>query len=434
MKKLGYSELVTIGVGMIIGSGVITLTGFGIGKTGTGIWLAYVLAGVLFLFSMLPTLIVGVTIPRTSYSYTVSKELMSPIAGGMFLITFFIGRIIMAFFGVAFANYIASLIPGTNTLLVAVGIITLFYICNLFGIKSATKVQKILNVILILALGSFALLGLFKLEPDALSGVRMFPNGAAGLLSAVVLVMFSMGGGLTLLEFGGQVENPQKTLPRAVLTVSAIAIVLFALVGLAGAGVLPYEQVANKPLTFAAQAIYKTKAGAIFFVIGGALTAIATTINSSFLWYCNTMIKGVEDGWFPRSFARKNKFDAPYVLLSIFYLIGILPILLGANTSFLSTVATGLALLFYLIPNFALIGLPRKYPEQWKASRFYIKSQGGVVALTLFCSAIFIALIVYNFLSYSPTALLTIGALLAVGFIYVLLRAKTITMQGKEAQ
>lgn len=434
MKKLGYSELVTIGIGMIIGSGVITLTGFGIGKTGTGIWLAYVLAGLLFLFSMLPTLIVGVTIPRTSYSYTVSKELMSPIAGGMFLMTFFIGRIIMAFFGVAFANYVASLVPGTNTLMVAVGVVTLFYICNLFGVKSATKVQKVLNGILILALGSFALFGVFKLEPDALSTARMFPNGAAGLLSAVVLVMFSMGGGLTLLEFGGQVENPQKTLPRAVLTVSAIAIVLFALVGLAGAGVLPQEQVANKPLTFAAQVIYQTKAGAIFFVIGGALTAIATTINSSYLWYCNTMIKGVEDGWFPKVIARKNKYDAPYILLTIFYLIGIIPILLGADASFLSTVATGLALLFYLIPNFALIGLPSKYPEQWKASRFYIKNQLLVVVLTLFCSAIFVALIVYNFLSYSPTVLITIAVLLAVGFLYVLVRAKNITRQEKGAE
>ena len=424
MKKLGYSELVTIGIGMIIGSGVITLTGFGIGKTGTGIWLAYVLAGAAFLFSMLPTLMVGVVIPRTCYSYTVSKELLHPIAGGMFLLTFFVGRIIMAFFGVAFANYVASLIPGAPALPIALVIITVFYIFNLFGVKSATRVQKILNVVLILALGSFALLGVFKLEPDALSAARMFPNGFGGLLSAVVLVMFSMGGGLTLLEFGGQVENPQKTLPKAVLTVSAVAIVLFAVVGLAGGGVLPYEQVANQPLTFAAQVIYSSRAGFLFFVVGGALTAIATTINSSFMWYCNTMIKGVEDGWFPTFLATKNKFDAPYILLTVFYVIGIVPILMGVDINFLSTVATGLALLFYLIPNFALIGLPKKYPQEWKASKFYIKSQGAVTALTLFCSFIFIALIVYNFLSYSPVVLFSIIGLFALGFLYVLFRVK----------
>lgn len=364
MKKLGYRELVTIGLGIIIGSGVITLTGFGIGHTDTGVGLAYILAGILFMFSMLPTLIVGITIPRTSYSYTVSKELLSPVAGGMFLMIFFIGRIIMAFFGVAFANYVVSIIPNAPATPIAVGIVTLFYIFNLFGVQTATKVQKFLNILLVLALGSFAVLGCMKAMPDALTVERLFPNGFGGLISAVAMFMFSMGGGLTLLEFGGNVEKPQRTLLYAALTVTAIATLLFAAVGFAGASVLPYEQVANQPLTFAAQVIYSNKAGMLFFIIGGCLMAIMTTINGSLMWYCNTMIKGEEDGWFPKKVATVNRFGAPYVLLTIFWIIGIVPILLGANVSLLSTVGTGLALLFYLIPNFALINLPKKYPEQ----------------------------------------------------------------------
>ncbi len=427
MKNLNYKDLVTIGLGVIIGSGVITLTGFGIGHTGTGIFWAYILAAVAFMFSMLPTLIVGVTIPRTSYSYTVSKELLSPIAGGMFLMIFFIGRIIMAFFGVAFANYVTSLMPGVPAMPVAIGVITVFYVINLFGIKSATKIQKVLNIILILALSSFALLGVLKLEPDALSSARMFPNGMEGLISAVVLVMFSMGGGLTLLEFGGKVDKPQKTLLYAALTVTVVATVLFAFVGLAGGGVLPQEQVANQPLTFAAETIYGSRAGAIFFVIGGALMAIATTINSSLMWYCNTMIKGVDDGWFPKSVAKTNKWGAPYVLLTIFYIIGIVPIILGADIGFLATVGTGLALLFYLIPNFALINLPKKYPEEWKASRFYIKNQTVVTIFTLVCSGVFIALITYNFIRYSPVVLMSIGGVLLACFVYVILRRKHIS-------
>lgn len=426
MKKLGYRELVTIGLGIIIGSGVITLTGFGIGHTDTGVGLAYILAGILFMFSMLPTLIVGVTIPRTSYSYTVSKELLSPVAGGMFLMIFFIGRIIMAFFGVAFANYVVSIIPNDPATPIAVGIVTLFYIFNLFGVQTATKVQKFLNILLVLALGSFAVLGCMKAMPDALTVERLFPNGFGGLISAVAMFMFSMGGGLTLLEFGGNVEKPQRTLLYAALTVTAIATLLFAAVGFAGASVLPYEQVANQPLTFAAQVIYSNKAGMLFFIIGGCLMAIMTTINGSLMWYCNTMIKGVEDGWFPKKVAAVNRFGAPYVLLTIFWIIGIVPILLGANVSLLSTVGTGLALLFYLIPNFALINLPKKYPEQWKASRFYIKEQWKVTLLTLVCSGLFVALIIYNFMSYSMTVLGIICGVLVVCFLYVLARKKYI--------
>ena len=200
MNKLSYKELFNIGIGMIIGSGVITLTGFGIAFTDVGIFFAYILAGLFFMFCMLPTLIVGITIPRTSFSYTVSKELISPIAGGIFLIVFFIGRIIMAFFGVAFADYVNSILPETAKLndmgksIVAIAIITLFYAFNLMGVKSATKIQRIFNLFLLISLISFSFLGLFKLMPDALTTARLFPNGISGIISASALLMFSMGG------------------------------------------------------------------------------------------------------------------------------------------------------------------------------------------------------------------------------------------------
>lgn len=426
MKSLNFKELVTIGIGIIIGSGVITLTGFGIGYTDTGISIAYVLAGLLFLFSMLPTLIVGVTVPRTSFSYTVSKELISPIAGGMFLVLFFIGRIILSFFGVSFGNYLASIVPGVNPNLAGILVITFFYIVNLFGVESATKIQKIFNIILILALSSFAFLGLIKLQPDALTAERLFPNGMSGIISAVALVMFSMGGGLVLLEFGGMVEKPQKTLLKAILTVTGVATFLFAMVGLAGSGVLPYEAVANKPLTFAAQTIYGNKTGVMLFVIGGALVAIVTTINASLMWYCNTMIKGIEDGWFPKILATKNKNGAPYYLLTIFYIIGVLPIILGANIGFLATIGTGLALLFFLIPNFSLINLPQKYPEEWKNSIFYTPNNFKLKLLTFTTSGVFTGLIIYNFLKYNKTVLLSIGGVILLGAIYILARYRRI--------
>lgn len=421
---LGFKELVTIGLGLIIGGGVITVTGYGIGYTDTGVSLAYLVAGLAFMFSMIPTLIVGLTIPRTSFSYTVTKELMSPFVGGMFLWIFFIGRIIMAFFGIAFASYVTSIFPNLNATYVAVAAVTLFYAINLLGARSATNIQKVLNIVLILALVSFSVLGTMKLQPDALTAERLFPNGSDGFISAVTLLMFSMGGGLVLLEFGGMVKEPQKVLLKAILTVTAIATILFAFIGLAGSGVLPYEEVANKPMTYAAKTIFANEAGVLFFVFAGALMALATTINSSYMWYCNTMIKGCEDGWFPTFLAKKNRFDTPYVLLTIFWLMGIVPIILGMDIGVLVRVATGLALLFFAIPNFALLGLPNKYPEEWQQSRFYIKSKFVLVTLTLVCNAVFIGLIFKSFASFSSTILAIIAASVLIGVVYVYFKNK----------
>ncbi len=431
MKGLGFRQLITIGLGIIIGSGVITLTGFAIGLTGTGASLAYIVAGIVFLVSMLPTLIVGVTIPRTSFSYTVSKELLSPKMGGLFLIIFFYGRIIMAFFGIAFANYVLSLAPSAPFYVIAVGIITLFYVVNLFGVGNATKVQTIFNFILLFSLLSFVVLGLFKLEPDALSTSRMFIGGLDGFVKAVALLMFSMSGGLILLEFGGAVKDPSRTLFRAAITVTFIAMILFALVALVGGGVLPQESVAGKPLTGVAEVVYGNRVGLYVFVIGGALMALVTTINASLMWYSATMIKGVEDGWFPKVIARKNKYDSPYILLTVFWLMGILPIILKVDTMLLVQVGTGIALLFFFIPNLALINLPKKYPDEWKNSRFYIKSQVLVNILTIGCSTLFLALIVYNFKGYGMNVIYTVAVLIVLGIIYVCIRERMMLNDDK---
>lgn len=423
MKKLKLGDLLALGFGFMIGSGVIALTGYGIGHTDTGILFAYPLAGIFFLFCMIPTIILGATIPRSSFSYVISKELLGPVAGGMFILLFSCGRIVMGFMGVSFANYLATIVDGVPIVPTAVIVVTIFYIIQLLGVNAVLKVQKAMNVLLFVALGTFVLFGLMKLRPDAFTAARLLPNGGMGMINAMLVIMFSMGAGLSIFEYGQDAKD-KKDVFRAVMIVSFVCFVLFGLIGFAGAGVLPYETVANQPMTFAAKAIYNTAFGAMFFVIGGALMALATTINSSLNYYTQTVVKGVEDGWFPKWIAKRNKFGCPYIIMTFFWLLGILPVILGANQAFLSKIATGMAMMFFIVPNVALVKLPEKYPEEWKESRFYIKNRKVLIGLTIVCNACYVAFMCYNFYSFSPVMLAVVAALVVAFFIYCKLRVK----------
>lgn len=428
--KLTSVDCFLLASGMTIGSGIITMTGFAIGKTGSGVFLAYILAALCIFIGRLPYVIIGSVIPMTSGAYVYSK-LFSPRLGAAYLYVFFIGRITLAFLGTSFASYMASVFP-VNEIAVAVGILTLLYLLNLTGLKNAVKVQNLLTVLLLAVLLSFIVLGMPKVHYDVIfKQSELFPNGIEGMLDAVSIVIFGVGGAFTLVEHGNYINDPQRVIPRSIFSVTvAIGGVLFGLVGLVGAGILPVREVANQPLTLVAREIYTSPMGFAVFIAGGALLAIITTINASYVWYYNAVLKGCQDGWFPKKWAQTNRFGVPYRLLTIFWLIGIIPILCGMNINLLSRLSSGLTLSSLIIPGFGILKLSRAYPAEWKNSRFYM-SDWKLKFLVLFSDALLLLFIYRNFTSYPISVLISVLILFALSFGFIMVFGKKIIENQK---
>ena len=424
-SKLTAFDCFLMAAGMTIGSGIITMTGFAIGKTGSGVFLAYVLASLCIFFGRIPYVITGSVIPTTSGAYVYSN-LFSPKLGAAYLYVFFIGRITMAFLGTSFASYLASIVQINETI-AAVGILTILYLLNLFGLKSAAKIQNLLTILLIIALLSFVILGIPKVNFSyVLQKEIMFTTGWEGMVDAISVVIFGVGGAFMLIESGSHIQNPQKLIPRTIFLVTfLIGGVFFGSIGLVASGILPIEQVANQPLTLVAKEIYVNSFGFAIFIIGGALLAIITTANASYSWYYNAVLKGCTDGWFPKSWGKKNKYGTPYILLTIFWLIGIVPILLGMDIQLLSRLSSGLTLASLIIPGLGILSLPKKYPEQWKASKFYMSETMLKICL-VFSDSILLYFIYRNFKSYPPAVLLTVAGLFIAAFIFIFTYGKKI--------
>lgn len=372
--RLSLIETISLAAGFTIGSGIITQTGIGIGMTGRSIFLAFFVSAILFLVSFRPIFIMSVLLPRTSAAYTYSKELIHEDAGRFYAYIYFLGRMTIAIFGISFAQYLSALVPElsgeTAQKAVALAVLTLFFIINLFGMKLAAKVQNIMCIILIAGILVFVIFGIRQVDYADYFTEGFFSGGFGGFYSAVSLLYFAVGGAYIITDFAPKIQNSSKIIVKVIVGVTMAVCILYMLMGLVASGAVPVSEAAGRPLTVSAGAVLPNKVLYGFFVIGTCLGALITTLNSSFIWYSNSLIRPCEDGCFPQIWGRTNKAGVPYILMIIFYLFGAVPAVTGMDLTVLSKMSIGLTILGTCIPMAGVLKLPEKYPDLWKKSKY----------------------------------------------------------------
>lgn len=163
-KVLGFWDLMGIGVGQIIGSGIMVLTGICIAITGAGTPFAFLLAAVLVICPNLVLAVLGSAVPATGGMYTYVRDYIGKKAGFFYLALLVAGQLVLAMFAITFAEYACSIIPGLNNTVVAFAILTLCYVMNIFGVDMAAKLQNVLVIVLVVAMGLFVAFGLAQGE------------------------------------------------------------------------------------------------------------------------------------------------------------------------------------------------------------------------------------------------------------------------------
>lgn len=410
-------------MGATIGAGIITNTGIAIGIAGTGVVIAYILAFTTYYVGHFPLIIMSSIKPVYSCHYVYTQWLGQRLAG-VYMYIFLIGRVSQAFMGIAFGTYLASIVdipPAVG----GIAVLTLLYVINLLGMKSSARLQNVITAVLILAIVSFVFLGLPKVNYDAFFlKENLFFGGAMGMFNAIAILLFGTGGAFLILPMGPKIIRPETTIPRVVSIAQVCACLLFCAVAFVGAGVGPLSEVAGQPMTYQALIIYPGN-WYLLFVIGGALLAIITTINANYIYYYTSMLKGCEDGWMPRWFAKLNRNGVPHRLLTLFWLIAVIPLALGMDLGQLVSVAAALTLAQTLVPLWGLVKLPALYPELWAKSRFYMPTP-FLYVLTGFCTALLLTFIVINFVKFSLAVLVAVLLLIALSIIIVVVFGKQI--------
>lgn len=407
-KLLSGKDLFFMAMGQTIGAGIITNTGLAIGKAGSGVILAYLLAFLVTYVGNLPNLLFATVHPVASPTY-VSTSLLNKKLGGYWLYTQIFAALAQAYMASAFGTYVASIAPGIPPMLSAAVVLILFYIVNLFDLKTSAMLQNVITAFLLLTIASFIILGTPKCDLGAMfASENFFYGGWLGIFNGCALVLFGVGGCALLPQFGPQMEDPHRNIPKMTNIVYVCAFLAFGLVAFVGSGVAPIAEVAGQPMTYQAKLIYPGN-GFLLFVIGGALLAIMTTINSNFARYWATIIRGVDEGWLPEFFAKRNKRGIPVYLHTTFFLMALIPNVIGMNIGALAGLASAISLIPQLIPVWGFVLLPSYAPEDWAARPKISKvfaTKGSRILLCLVATVLVGIFVVLNVLDFSTFTLI----------------------------
>lgn len=389
-RDVGFMALVFAMVGLNIGSSLFVLTGVAAGLTGPSLFIAQVLSAAPVLLALVPYMTLTSAMPMTCANYQYAKLFSMPLAVAAWMVMF-VAIPLGAFplFSIATAKLLAILIPETPIIITAIGVMTLFYVLNIVGIKSATNVQFALVVILFLALFTFIFPGIPAIDVNNLT--PLFTGGVIGFIGAAAIIYTLVAGGLFGIEIGGEVKNARAALPKALFISIIIVVVIYLLIEVVAVGVMDTKLFARETLGIPA-AVFLSQPWLGFFIVGGGIMASVTTINLILTMAGRYALVFARDGFFPGVFGRINgRFGTPHWGLTLPWLMttALLLIMLFTNIS-LSLEILGamlnLGLLFMItLVLLAAWRLPRKHPEIYAESTY--KFSPRLIAITSLTAA-----------------------------------------------
>lgn len=431
-QKIGFSDCMGLAIGQIIGSGIMVLTGVVIGLTGHGTPYAFILGALLAVATCVPFIVLTSTIPASGAGYTYVKRLMGDKTGFMYIGMFVLSQVLIATFAKGFASYFCSIFPQFNDIVVAMAALIACTGINLVGLQSSAKVQKCMVAFLLVSLLLFIVFGLPKVQWDTLvlETKNIMPNGPKNFFTGVALLSFACGGAKFVAENGDDIVEPAKTIPKVIIISTSIVAVFYALIGIVASGILPVEMVAFQNLTLVAQEIFPTWLY-LFFVFGGAVFALLTTLNGTLSWVTRGLQAAAKEGWLPEKCAVENKNGVPVIILAVFFIMGAIPIVSGMDLTLISNMGVGTDMITEFMVLLACWRLPKLLPEEFKKSAFYMK-ESTLHIILLFIGALMLGTSYVNLSDLTGPAAIACVIYIVILFVYTQIRYKYVA--EKKAQ
>lgn len=416
-KNLGIATAMATVVGCVIGSGVFlkpqaiyTITG---GAPGLGM-IAWLITGLVCIAAAMTFAEVAIMIPKTGGMVAYLEEAFGKkvgfLAGWMQSVLFYPAMI--AALAIAFAQQ-AELFIGEGKLLpVAIAAILFVVILNSLGSAVGGSAQVIFTICKLIPIILLMVFGFLKGSGEH----QVFsPMLGEGLNPAVVLgqlmisVLFAFEGWTNVGAIAGEMKNPGKDLPVAIVGGVSMIMAVYFIINLAYLWVLPADQMKDIAVPASAVAI------AVFGDVGGK--AISLGIMISVLGACNGFILSgsrvcyslAAEGTLPAS-KTLSKINKTQVPLNAILVVSILAALYAASGQFnlLTNLGVFSCWIFYTLTFVAVIRLRKTQPNRERTYKVPLYPITPIIAIA---SGVYV-IINQLFMSGMTTTLLSLGSII----------------------
>jgi basic amino acid/polyamine antiporter, APA family len=345
-NKLGLFSLTMIVIGLVIGMGIFRTSkdAANAALTPSIFFAAWIIGGLVAFCGALTYAEIGSRYPVTGGYYKIFSYAYHPS------IAFAINCIILisnaaSLSGVALigSEYIAPLIfksEATSTVkaFIAMAAIIIFYGVNLMGLRMSSRTQNVLMLIkismVVILIASLFFPSLYNTAPQAVVDLKTQGFGAILLSFGVALkaTSFTYGGYQQTINFGEEIENPKRNIPRGIFIGILVIVTLYLLVSFAYYKVIGFNELKNTSgiAALIAEKMFgpagKYASSILLFI------AVLAYVNVLLLSNPRVMYAMSEDGILPASFKKKDeKKDVLTVSLTVFAAICIV-VLFFADT------------------------------------------------------------------------------------------------------
>ena len=363
-RVLGNFGSTAISIGGIIGSGIFFIISIAAGEAGSGVILSLLLAGLIALFTALSFASLGSKITKEGGEYqfvyiAFGKEI-GFFAGLFWILATAIAAVTVS---IAFASYFTALIPIAPVNVVASISCVIFMLIDVMGLRFSSRINNILVIIKVGVLLLFIALCLPFVQISNFN--NLFTKGSEGIFSATFLIFFAYAGFGKITAASEEVKNPEKTIPKAIITAVVICTFIYIMAGFASIGVVGAEKLStqyrNAPFAYV---MLDTNFPMAFLIMAiGALTATSSVLLIQMLGISRTIYAMSHNKQLPSFLSELHpKFKTPYKAEII---IGILMALLALFLKTESVIAlTSLGILsYYSLINLAALVMRKQKGE-----------------------------------------------------------------------
>lgn len=357
-RSLGPVDLVALGIGAIIGTGIFVLTGVAAAQyAGPALILSFVVSGIAAALAALTYAELAAMIPVAgsayTYAYASLGEFAAWVVGWNIILEYLVAAAAVA---VGWSAYFGELLHSLGILLPAAltrsplagGMINLpavliaLLIASLVtaGTRESTAVNKIIVTTKLSVVLLFIILGARYVNPA--NWHPFFPYGFAGIMHGAAIIFFAYIGFDAVATAAEETRRPQRDLPVGIIGSLAICTVLYILVTAVLTGLVPYTQLnVASPVATALLKAGITWAGGLVSV--GALAGITSVLLVVIYAQTRVFYAMSRDGLLPPVLSLVHpRFRTPYVntLLvgfAVALLAGLIPIEIIAQLANIGT-------------------------------------------------------------------------------------------------
>ncbi len=398
-RHLGSVQLTAIGIGAVIGAGIFVITGQAAAiYAGPSVVLSFIIAAIICIFAGLCYAELSSLIPIAggsySYSYVALGEFPAWIIGWTVTAQYIVsastvavgwGGYFVSFlrdWGLTFPEFCSQspllhdvetgwALSGSLINLPAILLVLVVGSLVAIGIRAAAHFNNVMVVIKLATILLFIGIGIFHVQPENWHPF-IPPNegffgefGWSGVLRGAGLVFFAYVGFDTLSTLAQDAKNPQRDLPRGILSSLGICTLAYIVTSLVLTGIVSYHLLnVPDPMSVALNAMGPHFFWVAFIVKLAILAGLASVVLVQILGQTRVFMAISKDGLLPRPFSKIHRttrtpvFSCIITMLSIMFLAGLFPVeilgqLVSMTTLFIfAIVCLGVWVLRHTHPEF----------------------------------------------------------------------------------